>query len=548
MSVFKRFSPNLISGFWLVLMIVTWLAFAPTQAGGMASYSVIIGNSMEPHFHIGDLVIAHEGTNYQVGDAVVYRNQELNNFVFHRIIADELGKFTLQGDNNSWTDTYQPAREEIIGKLWLRIPRGGVYMQKLRNPLVMALAAGAMAGFLLIGQLRRKVRGKKRMEQKSFQNQLAALKQNVQSWFITSNKSERGGAPNSNSGSVLESWFFALGALTLISLLIGIISFSRPASRIAKDDIQFENVGFFSYSAPAPQGVYDSNAIKSGDPIFPKLTCSVDVNFQYTFIAQADNTIAGTYQLIATISEPVSGWQRNVPLQDETTFSENAFGTSAKLNFCQMEKLTQAMEEGTDFHPGSYIVTISPNIQLTGDVSGRTLDSSFNPSLTFNYDRIHFYLMRGDDQGSALNPTKTGTISEERQEANTILLFGMGVSIPALRWFAVIGLVGSLIGVTLIGMKLQSLSKSDQSQFIRMRYNSMLVDVQQTVLVNKADIVDVASIEDLAKLAEKFNSMILHAESGNLHAYYVREAGATYRFIIPAETGSNVPDEASREA
>ena len=540
MAVFKRFSPNFISTFWVVTMIFTWLAFAPTQAGGMASYIIVIGNSMEPGFHIDDLVIAHKEADYQVGDAVVYRNKELNNFVFHRIISDEMGRFTLQGDNNSWTDTYQPSREDVIGKLWLHVPKGGVYIQKMRNPFIMALVAGALGGFLVIGLFRGKSRGSKRMAQKSVQEQFASVKQKIQTRFASAGRPGPGQPSNPVQGSFLEGSFFALGALALVSLILGIISFSRPASRIVKDNVQFEHVGFFSYSAPAPQGVYDSNTIKSGDPIFPKLTCTIDISFQYTFIAQGSENIAGSHQLTATISEPVSGWQRSIPLQDETTFSGNAFGTSAKLNLCQMEKLTQSMEEGTDFHPGSYILTVSPNIKATGDVLGRALEDSFDPNLTFNYDRIHFYLFHGEEQGNSLNPTEAGIISEERRIANTIILFGVELAIPALRWFALIGLVGSLAGIMLIGMKLQNLSKSDRSKFIRMRYDSMLIDIQNADNIHSSNLVDVTSIEDLAKLAEKLSAMILHAESGNSHAYYVQGEGTAYRFVLPGETGSTV--------
>src|SRR5690554_239392 len=102
MSIYKKFTPNILSGFWVTLLIAIWLIFAPTQAGGMASYIIVIGNSMEPDFHIGDLVIVHEEAEYQIGEAVVYRNIELNSFVFHRIVKQELGRFTIKGDNNSW--------------------------------------------------------------------------------------------------------------------------------------------------------------------------------------------------------------------------------------------------------------------------------------------------------------------------------------------------------------------------------------------------------------------------------------------------------------
>ena len=145
MQVAKRFTRNISSAFSIIAMIVVWLALAPTQAGGLASYIIVIGNSMEPKFHIGDLVIAHEQASYQVGDEVVYRNMELENFVFHRIISEDTGRYVLQGDNNDWVDTYQPVPEEVIGKLWLHVPRGGLAIRKIRNPFVLALVGAFIA-------------------------------------------------------------------------------------------------------------------------------------------------------------------------------------------------------------------------------------------------------------------------------------------------------------------------------------------------------------------------------------------------------------------
>jgi signal peptidase I len=538
MTIYKRFFPNLISGFWVVVMIALWLAFAPIQAGGLASYIIVIGNSMEPGFHIGDLVIAHREADYQIGDAVVYHNLDLSSFVFHRILSSEMERFTLKGDNNPWQDTYQPTEAEIIGKLWLRVPGAGNYIQKIRNPFTMALIAGSLGGFLIFSLFQGKSRGNKYMRKKSVQEQFTTAKQKIQNWLTTTGRSAADQSSNPVQGNFIEGWFYGLGVLALASLILGIVAFSKNTSRVARDEVHFEHVGFFSYSAPAPQGVYDSNAIKSGDPIFPKLTCTIDVSFQYTFIMQELATIAGTHQLTATISEPVSGWQRSVPLQDETSFSGSAFGTSAKLDLCQMESLTQSMEAGTDFHPGSYLLTLSPNIKAIGKVSDRSLESSFNPSLTFSYDRIHFHLMQSDGQDHPLNPTQAVVLSEERQSANTILLFGVELAVPAMRWFAVLGLVGSLTCFAFLFMGLQGLSRNDRSRFIRMRYEFMLIDIQNTDAVNLPNVVNVTSIEDLAKLAERFNAMILHTVSGKSHTYFVRGEGATYRFALPVETGS----------
>jgi len=509
----------------------------------MASYIIIVGKSMEPNFHIGDLVIVHQEANYQIGDAVVYRNLELSNFVFHRIIEQKLGRFTLKGDNNSWTDAYQPSKDEVLGKLWLYIPKGGTFFQKIRNPIAMATLAGILGGILAFGFFTGKSKGKKRMNKKWF----ASVKQKLREWFTKLGGSEPPKSSNSNQGTLLEGSFFALGLVAFASLILGIISFSRPATRLTQNDIQYQHLGFFVYTASAPLDVYDSNTIQSGDPIFPKLTCSVDMTFQYTLIAGEPENITGTYQLTATISEPTSGWQRVVPLQDETTFNGNAVSTTAKLDLCKMEKLTQSLEQGTDFHPGSYTLTVSPNIKVEGAVSGSTLKSTFNPGLAFKYDRVHFYLAKDEEQtGNVLNISESGILQEPKTEANTLKIFGREFAIPALRLIAVLGLVISLSGMAYLGMRLQNISKSDPAQYIRTRFDSMLIDVQNADLVDSKTTVDVSSIDSLGKLAERFNAMILHAESNDAHVYYVQGEGITYRFVMNSQkTESTIPaDEA----
>jgi signal peptidase I len=520
-------------------MIALWLAFAPTQAGGLASYIIVIGNSMEPNFHIGDLVIVHEETEYQIGDPVVYDNRELGNFVFHRIIDQELEHFTLQGDNNSWIDTYQPTKGEVLGKLWLHIPKGGNAIQKIRNPFVMALIAGVLGAILVTGFFTSKSKGNKQMNK----NWFASFKQKVRGWFTKTNGSEPP-KPTSNQGSLLEGLFFTLGLVAFASIILGIISFSRPATRTVNNEISYDQLGIFAYSASAPQGVYDANAVESGDPIFPKLSCTVDMTFQYTLIAQQMENITGTYRMAATISETTSGWQRTVDLQDETIFSGNAVGTNAELNLCNMEKLTQSMEANTDFHPGSYVLTISPNIQINGEVSERTFDSTFNPELTFKYDRVHFYLLNNENQDNALSITETGILSEQRLEPNTMLLLGAEIAIPTLRLIAVFGLILSLGGLLYIGMSFQNMSDKDPARFIRTRYGSMLIDIHNADIIDSSTQIDVSSIDDLGKLAERFNAMILHAEFDQSNAYYVQDEGTTYRFVMNSqETEENVPEE-----
>jgi hypothetical protein len=392
----------------------------------------------------------------------------------------------------------------VIGKLGLHIPRGGTMIQKIRSPFVMALIAGALGAVLVPSLFTNKAKGKKPMNNKSIREQFTSIKQNVQRYLPTTKNPEP--HKSSNQGEVWEGLFFVLGLVALSSLILGIISFSRPATRIKQDDLSYQHLAVYSYSAPSPAGVYDGDTIKSGDPIFTKLTCSVDVNFQYTLIAPQAENISGTYQLTAIISEPVSGWHRMMPLQEETVFTGTAFGSTARLD---------------------------------GQISGRTLESTFDPPLTFRDEHTQFYLVRNEDIDNPLALAETGILSEKRQETNTILLLGREIAIPALRLIALFGLIGSLMGLTLLGIRLQRLSQHDQEKFFHIKYSSMMIDVQNADSLPLSSTIDVASMDALAKLAERFNAMILHIEQGVLHTYYVQAGGIIYRFTMkPHKTGS----------
>lgn len=522
---------------WLVLAIAIWIVFAPVQLGGNSAYVIVNGISMEPNFHLSDLIIVSPSSYYSVGDIVVYRNQGLGGKnVFHRIIKLNLDRYILKGDNNTWIDLYQPAKEEVVGKLWLHIPRAGRLMQKIRTPSGMALIVGGLGFFLTASFFPEHKKGKKQMNRKSIRDWLASMSEKIGSFF--SRRSQENSPPRkqpdqqpSDSGDVSDILFFTLGVILFSSLILAIISFSRPAFRTVIDNVNYKHLGVFSYSTTAPQGVYDSNAVKSGDPIFPGLTCKVNLSFQYLLIAEHVENVSGTYQLSAAITDPQSGWKRSIPLQTITHFSESTTLANTELSLCEIESLVQSFEETAESRPGSYELTISPQVSISASIDGLDFQDTFNNGIKFRYDHNQFYIV--EEAGlNPLNPTKSGALGKERKEADTLSLFGVKMQIPVLRIFSLIGLAGSSIGMLLLWQALQKLSKNNRAEFIRIKFGAMLVDVQKTKLGSSKSLIEVSSIEDLAKLAERHNTMILHETQVNLHIYYVQADTSIYRFVL----------------
>jgi hypothetical protein len=124
-----------------------------------------------------------------------------------------------------------------------------------------------------------------------------------------------------------------------------------------------------------------------------------------------------------------------------------------------------------------------------------------------------------------------------------MLLFGTEMAIPALRLISLPGLAVGLGGMLTLGLRLQYLSKSNQERFIRMRYDSLVIDIQDATAISASNAIDVTSIDHLAKLAERFNAMILHEIKENMHIYFVKGEGVTYRFAMNASITASAVSE-----
>jgi signal peptidase I len=131
-----------------------WSTLAPTSVGGPASYVLTQGESMLPTIEPGGLIITRSEKHYEVGDVVAYHNRQLHSVVLHRIVAEDHGRFVLQGDNNDFLDGYRPTPDEVVGKKWLELPGAGGFVRLVQQPIHFALAM-ALATLLAVRVPRR---------------------------------------------------------------------------------------------------------------------------------------------------------------------------------------------------------------------------------------------------------------------------------------------------------------------------------------------------------------------------------------------------------
>lgn len=486
----------------ILFLLIFWLTLAPTQLGGWVTYVIVDGISMEPGFVLGDLVLVRTSPDYKAGDAVVYKDEELHSYVFHRIVGTDLDHYILQGDNNGWLDSYRPTRAEIVGKLWLRVPKAGHMIEWMRTPLNLSLAVG-LAGGVFMFDLMGKPRRKKRE------------------------------VPQLNFGGGHWAAFISFGFLFFVFLGFGIFSFTRPSTRPA-ENISYQQDGMYYYSATGTPGVYDTDVVRSGEPVFPKLTCFLNIGYTYNLVGNGFQGASGTYKMSARILDEQSGWQRTIPLNGDTPFTGNSFFTLATLDLCQVESLVKLVEQQAGVKQVMYTLEIVTNVSLAASVEGNLVSDSFSQTLNFQYDKVQFYLAADESGIDPLHVTKPGMAGSTSVETNTISLLGFEVSILVLRVTCLAGIGISILGSTMLGAELYRAASRSREMLIRFKYGPLLVDVMEQNLPSMPAIIDVSSADDLARLAERHGTMILHTAKNFLHFYFVQIHGTTYRYVFSA--------------
>jgi hypothetical protein len=324
--------------------------------------------------------------------------------------------------------------------------------------------------------------------------------------------------------------FFALATLALASLLLALFAFTRPLTRTLFDDITYQHSGVFSYSAPTPPGIYDTDTVQTGEPIFRRLITLVTVNFDYQFMADQPDDLAGTYRLMAEIGNS-SGWQWTVELQPEATFSGPTFNASGVVDLSRVQALIDSVEQQTGLASQQYTLTIVPTVVVSGALADQSLHDTFSPRLVFQLDELQMQLApNSSDASDPLEPMQTGLLKRAHEGSNTISLLGLTLQVSTARQLAVMGLALSLAGMLGVGLMMFRATHGDEASRIQLKYSPLLIAVHGNDWAASGRVIEVATMDDLAKIAERDGRMILHQENGSSHHYFIQDNDLTYRY------------------
>ena len=501
-----------------------WMLFAPVQFGGQTTYVVVNGNSMEPKFHKGDLALVRQSSRYNVGEIVVYRHPTIGPII-HRIIGRDGDHYIFKGDNNNFIDSYQPTQAELIGAFWFHIPAIGQPFTKLHNRLVIA-GLVAFSGFIVLLPFATGASKSKQRRKKRSQGERREPAMNIQS----------------ENGQTLLT---LLVVVALASLLLGGLALSRPIDRTVSQTAAYQQSGTFSYSAAAPSGVYDANAVATGDPIFTEITNNVDFRFEYHLTSLAATNVSGTAGLQAVVGDS-SGWKRSIVLLPPSSFKGNAFIALGTLDLSQVRDIINQFQTTTGVASSNYAVSIVPMVQVNGSVAGVKLADTFSPALQFHLDQNELQLVSSSSStstgdASPLNPSQSGQVKFAQTEPNALSLLKFQLSVSNARIGSLLGLILSFCGLVWVGLLALGSARADEPARIQTRYGAQLIAVDDADFEHTGRVIDVVKFDDLLRLALRDDRMIMHQSYDSSERYYVHDGAITYRYRAaswPLHTGN----------
>lgn len=508
------------TGVLVIALVAAWFIAAPLPLRGQNSYLITSGISMQPDIKRGDLVVARKAGSYGVGDVVAYRDPNIGP-VLHRIVAEEGGRFVLQGDNNDFLDPYRPSPAEIMGRMVLHVPGVGSWLARAyepRNAALLAVGAGMLltvpAGSRQVQRARRRHTGGG-----------ARLPQ---------------GGPASpgkfSLGPASQVFGLVLAAVAIMALALGGLAYSSSSTRGVSVPLAYEHRGEFTYSADIAGTVYPDGVAITGEPIYRQLTDEMSIRFDYVLTSDSGVEGGGSYRMDAVIRQD-DGWSRTLTILEDTAFSGSAvtFNGALDLNAIQAEIDSAREQTGLVSQPlRSYTVDIVPVVTVAARVAGIPVEESYAPGLSLIVEPLVVRVAGSSTPGETrrFDHTSTGTVMEYQRVANTLAFPGYEVDVTTAKVIAQIGLAIAVGGGLLLVLAIALASGRDDVARIKSRYGPLLVALRGADLGDDGRLIEVESIEDLVKVAEREGRMILHRDYGALHQFFVQDVDVTYRYQV----------------
>jgi hypothetical protein len=177
---------------------------------------------------------------------------------------------------------------------------------------------------------------------------------------------------------------------------------------------------------------------------------------------------------------------------------------------------------------GGATLIVTPTLEVTGTVEGRPFTAGSLPDLTFSMDPTALRL--SGDATVILAPTATTPVVVDEIAPRTFTVLSVSVPVDVARLAAGVVLPLALV-VLLAGVWIGRPRRGDAADDFLVRHAARIVPVE--AFTPGQTVVDVSDAESLRRVAERFDSLVLHHAGPDGQTLAVQDSDTTYRYVFP---------------
>ncbi len=518
------------TGLMMATLAAWFVLLRPAVLGGTTGYVMVSGISMEPTYYTGDLVLTRRLSEYRTGDVVAFRipagEQGGGGIVIHRVVGGSAADgYELRGDNKDANDPWRPKPGDIVGKAWVHVPGGGRWFEWLREPLNLAVVIGGVSVFSVLSGREVKKRRRRR------------------GGHVRGNEQSGKQAGGQGPGLPAPAWAIALGGgFALLAVVGAVAAFGafRQATETSRyvESLRYEQQGTFEYTVGVtPATLYPEGTIgpvvappagakekaPSVPPVYTKLAKSIEVGFAYALSGSLPPAVSGEVSARLEIRAGESGWTKSQELLPPTPFQGAKTDARVSIDLAAVQALIDAIEKETGYNAPSYDLVVVPTVRLQGQLGAHTIDETYAPAFTVKYTKTQITL---DTELRRAEPKSIGATVREQQ---SMTIAGLSMPVKTARLASVVGVAVALSGVAgTVGLVLLGVGQDEASR-ARLRYGTTVLAVHSGGH-NGSHVVQVRSMEDLAKLAQRDGRIVFREDTDEGGVYFVPDGGITYEY------------------
>ena len=319
------------------------------------------------------------------------------------------------------------------------------------------------------------------------------------------------------------------GALALIAAIGGGVLLAMPSNRSQASTVQVTQQGQFSYSGTAQIGTtYPDGVVSTGDTIWTRLASGLTVSFTDTVDGPGLADLQGAMRLDVAIAAG-DGWSAYLNSSPVVAFANGTATAAAPVDVTRAAALLgrHYAEIGTSVQQAT--LTVTPVVAAAGTVRGAAFTTGSPDALTFTLDPTSLRLTDGAEAKS-LTPSADTPVTVDRIVPRAFPVLGTEIPIGLARLLAAVVLALALVVAGAAGW-IGRTARGDEADEFVVKHADRILPV--AAFDPGPTVIDVSDAASLHRVAERFDTLVLHHAGEEEDVFAVRDVDATYRFVVP---------------